>query len=369
MVSIARKNIFSEKTRLFISVGGVAFSVLLILILMSLYQGWKTMMTNYIQNVDAQVWVVQKGASDMFHSVSIMPQTNQEEIENIEGVSSVNRLLGRQVSFNLKGDEVVTFMFGYDVASGLGGPLRVVEGQETPGRGEIIIDRIFASNKELKIGDKLEIGKKEFSIVGISEGGNLIFYQYSFTDKNDAEEVYEMEKFTNFYLVKVADPGQIEQVKKRIESKIEGVEALTSTEFSKNNQKLIDETFLPILGVLIIIGFFIGVAVIGLTIYNATIEKSREYGILKAIGLSNASLYKIIFQQSLISATLGFVGGVALTFGINELTARFVPEFVTVIRWQDIIIVFFAAILMSVLAAYLPIRRIAKIDPAEVFKE
>ena len=73
MVSIARRNLLQERTRLLISVGGVAFSVMLILILAGLYGGWKVRVTAYIDRVQADLWVAQDGASDMFHSGSFLP--------------------------------------------------------------------------------------------------------------------------------------------------------------------------------------------------------------------------------------------------------------------------------------------------------
>jgi putative ABC transport system permease protein len=71
----------------------------------------------------------------------------------------------------------------------------------------------------------------------------------------------------------------------------------------------VDETFLPIVSVLVVIGFVGGVAVIGLTIYTATMEKSREYGVLKALGASNGRLYRIVSHQALISGVLGYILG------------------------------------------------------------
>ena len=72
MISLARKNLYAEKTRLLISVGGVAFSVLLILVLLSLYQGWQTLIASYVNGVKADVWVMQEGTVDMFQMTKLV---------------------------------------------------------------------------------------------------------------------------------------------------------------------------------------------------------------------------------------------------------------------------------------------------------
>lgn len=367
-MSIARKNLFAEKTRFAISVGGVAFAVLLILVLSSLYQGWVGKMAAYIEGVEADLWIMQEGASDMFHSISILPREMEGEISALEGVEEVHRLLGRQIAFEIDGKEVHTFLFGFHTEMGVGGPLRVIEGRDRPREGEIIIDRVFARNNALTLGDSLSIGDREFEVTGISEGGNLVIYQYAFIRQEDAEDLFRMENLTNYFLVSVEDSDRVQEVAQRISEEMPGTEALTKAEFAENNRKIMKESFLPILSVLVVIGFIIGVAVIGLTIYTATVEKSREYGVLKAIGARNLDLYKIVFEQSLTCGLLGFLVGVLLGWAVNAAAEAFVPEFVTYLRIQDIVGLLGATLLMSLLASYIPARRIAGIDPAVVFR-
>src|SRR3989338_4933007 len=101
MIFIALKNLFQEKTRLFISIGGVAFSVLLIIILQGLYQGWSNRMGEYIRNLPADLWVGQEGSREMVHSGSILAEADKEKIENIEGVVSVATFSGRQMKLDI----------------------------------------------------------------------------------------------------------------------------------------------------------------------------------------------------------------------------------------------------------------------------
>jgi ABC-type antimicrobial peptide transport system permease subunit len=76
----------------------------------------------------------------------------------------------------------------------------------------------------------------------------------------------------------------------------------------------------------------------------------------------------MVVYQSLIVGVIGFALGVIFSFGLNSLASQFVPEFVTEIRLLDVLIVGGVAAVMSVLAALIPIRRVASIDPALVFR-
>jgi len=116
------------------------------------------------------------------------------------------------------------------------------------------------------------------------------------------------------------------------------------------------------------VAFVVGLAVAGLTIYTATVEKSREYGILKAEGFTNSFLYRVVFEQSLITGFLGFMLGAGLTLLVAPIAQDTVPQFVVFVRWQDILGIAGVTLLMALIAAYIPIRRMASIDPVTVFK-
>ena len=81
MLTLAFRNLFQEKVKLFISIMGVAFSVLLIMVLMGVYQGLNTKLGEYIQTVPADLWVAQKGSTNLFDSTSVLSATAQEDIE------------------------------------------------------------------------------------------------------------------------------------------------------------------------------------------------------------------------------------------------------------------------------------------------
>jgi len=120
--------------------------------------------------------------------------------------------------------------------------------------------------------------------------------------------------------------------------------------------------------VVLIVAFVVGLAVAGLTIYTATVEKSREYGILKAEGFTNSYLYRVVFEQSMVTGVLGFLLGAGVTVLLAPFAQDTVPQFVVWVRWQDILGIAGATLLMALVAAYIPVRRLAHIDPVMVFK-
>lgn len=367
-LTIARRNLFQERTRLLISVGGVAFSVMLILILAGLYRGWQLRVTAYIDRVQADLWVSQEGAADMFHSGSFLPAGVDGSLRRIRGVKAVYRYVGRQVSFDLNDREAHTYLVGFDPDVNVAGPVGMAAGKDRPAGGEIVIDRVFAKNKGLAIGDVLEINDRRLRVVGLSDGGNMVIYQFSFVDLKEAERLLQMSGFANFFLVQLDDPAAASQIKERITRKVGGVEVFSREQFRQNNNRIVTETFLPIIAVLTVIALAVGSAVIGLTIYTATVEKSKEYGVLKAIGAASRTLYLIVLQQAAAAALMGYAVGAAASLLLAAIIQESVPAFMVTITPSALVWMLLAALLMSAVAAVIPARRIARIEPAEAFR-
>lgn len=368
MLLVARKNLFSERTRLAISVGGVALAVLLITFLLSLYRGWNDKVGGFVEDVDADIWIAREGTTDFLAAGSILPMEGLEQLSTLPAVERSSPVIVRPMTATKDGTEMDVQLVGYDPQLAIGGPLRIEKGKEFPGPGEIIVDEALSHRYGVGIGDSISAAGRDWTVVGKSSGGDFVGSQTVFVALDDAQEALEMEGLVTFFLLKLRDPAQREQVALTIGSAQPGILAITSDDFAAATRDRALGDVIPILVVILILAFIVGLAVAALTIYTATVEKAREYGILKAVGFTNGYLYRVVFEQSLITGLVGFLIGVGLTVVVGPLTQEVVPQFVVLVRWQDVVGVAGFTLLMTLLAAYVPTRRLAAIDPVEVFK-
>jgi putative ABC transport system permease protein len=384
MLLVARKNLFSERTRLAISVGGVALSVFLISLLLSLYRGWDSKVGEFVQKSNVDIWIASEGSKEFASAASLLPtegqqaQQAQQYLNNNSDVEEwspmiVRPLLGVRVEKvgtadeNLSTDMNLQFV-GFDTATRLGGPIVVVEGKDTPGPGEVIIDSALAKRYGLNVGDTLRAGGKDWKVVGRSEFGDFVFSQTVFVTHEEAQAVLSMKGLTTFYVLKLRPGVDPAKFAADINKLGQQTVAYTHDQFAANTRERILGNVLPILAVVLGLAFVVGLAIAGLTIYTATIEKSREFGIIKAVGFKNSYLYRLVFEQSVVTGILGFIAGLTLTLVIGPFASNLVPQFVLYTRWQDVLVVAGATILMALLAAYIPIRRLTAIDPVAAFK-
>jgi putative ABC transport system permease protein len=375
MLLVARKNLFSERVRLAISVGGVALSVFLIGILLSLFRGWNEQVGGFVEKTPADLWVASDGTTDFLAASSALPDALAGRLRFVPEIDVVSPVIVRPMElYKSGGDPDDTFdiqLVGYDPAyGGLGGPIEVIEGKDNPAPGEIIIDEETSRRYDVHIADRVLKGTKSLTVAGIAKYGDFVYTQVAFVRIDTAVDFINLEPATlrTFILLTLHDPDDRASLAHRLEVATPGARYVTPEDFADETRSRILGNILPILIVVLIVAFIVGLSVAGLTIYTATVEKSREYGILKAEGFTNPFLYRVVFEQSMITGILGFLIGAGVTILAAPFAQDTVPQFVVFVRWQDIVGIAGITLLMALIAAYIPVRRIASIDPVTVFK-
>jgi putative ABC transport system permease protein len=367
MVSIARKNLFQDKTRLAISSGGVAVAIVLILTTVGLYLRADAGLGKYILETDADLWVSGEDTINLFAHYSI-PSILKENLLRIEGVRDVTELIVSWIRVPVDEKYVSVCVVGYDTQISIGGPWNV-EGAPKPNENEAIVDRIFAKMHGLEIGDEIKIADQKFTIVGISDGTDVVFFtQYIFISIDDARRVFGAHGIASFFLVSVDEPDLSRDVANKIEENIAGVSVFTREVLASNTRRDYAGMFIPLVLAIAALGTLVGTAVISITVYTATVEKRREYGILKAIGASNVHLYKTVINQALIMSILGFITGIILFGVVQRIIEWVIPGFVTLITIPLLVGVLLGVCFVGLIASFLPARRVAQIDPSIVFR-
>jgi putative ABC transport system permease protein len=363
-VPVARRNLFAEKLRLLMSIGGVAFSVLLILLVTSLYRGWSEA-GGFFEQLPGDVWLAQAGTSDPLRTTSFLPSDKLAEVASVPGVRVVVPAYARRVALEPQNADLNVYFLALAVPAGAAVP--ETTRRFLPRRGAIVVDSVLAREARVGVGDTLDVLGRSFVVERIEPGGNPVF-EIAFMNGEDARDLLALPGYVSFFLLST-DPGTDgERVARDAVAAVPGSESHTAADFAAATRNLVEQGFLPVVGALVGIGFAIGGAVIALTIYTATIERARDFGVLKAIGADDRFVYRIVVEQSLGVGVVGAALGIALSALAASLIRQRVPEFVTDLQPLDATGVFVIAVAVSALAALVPVRRISRIDPAMVFR-
>ena len=367
MWELARRDLLRERTRLVATIGGVAFSVILMLVLLGLYNGYQRRISDYFGRIPADLWVVQSGTSNFFHSSSVLPEDAGTRIARLPGVRSVTPYVGRQVGFEVDGRSFVTYVVGVQPGVSPSGPITIASGTATLAPGTIAINAALAHQAGLAIGDTIELRGRPFRISALTSGGDMVMYQYSLVTLSDAFALQGSRSIVNYFLVSL-DPGaSAAQVQREISVAVPEGEAWTPARVVAENQGTIKDTFLPVVGMLVAIGIIVGTAVIGLTTYSGVVERRREYGVLKALGADAAATFRVVFAQGAVAGLAGYLLGFVTSIGLARLLPGIVPQFTIQLDAAHAVGVLAAVAGMVVASVALPVLRLSRIDPAEVF--
>ncbi len=364
---LARRNLFQDKIRLALSVSGVALAVMLILLLNGFLAGMYRQITSYLDYSPGSIVMAQKGVRNLLGATSLLPQEAAIEAEAVEGVTKVIPVLSQFVILDLHDKKQPAYLVGYDPDQG-GGPWNIISGREPQTDREMVFDRVLAERHDLQIGDTFEVMGQDFTIVGLSDGTTSWMTSFFFVRKSAAEKLLLAPGAISYLLIEPEVGANPKDVQSRLDD-LPGVNALTKAEMAANDLKLFATVFSAPLKLMVGIAFLVGTMIVGLVIYTATIERQREYGVLKAIGASNQVLYRVVATQALVAALAGAMAGVLLAYSAAQGIMTIRPQFLITLDPRDVIQAFAAGLGMALVAALFPARVVAGLAPAEVFRK
>ncbi|OGO53744.1 MAG: hypothetical protein A2Z32_02550 [Chloroflexi bacterium RBG_16_69_14] len=365
---LARRNLTRNRVRFIVSVGGAALALSLTLALDAIYAGVANQLTTYIDRSGADVWVAQAGVRNLHMVASWLPDSATGKVRAVTGVADSMPILYSTDTIVAREERAVAYVIGLPIDARMGGPWNVVEGSNRVARGEIIVDRGFAKKADVSIGDTVTVLGGEARIVGLSAGTASLINSVAFVSFDDFRAMRSGAPVVSFVLVKVAQAASPEAVAAAIERQVPDVTVQTAADFSSQERRLVTDMSADVISIMSAIGFVVGLAVVALTVYVATLARRREFGVLKALGARDRVLYRVVLAQAVLSMALGFAIGLAFTWLLGLLVARTDLDLELAITVASVVKVGLFAAVIAGLAAILPIRQVAGLDPAVVFR-
>lgn len=363
MVPVARRNLLADKVRFIVSIGGVTFAVMLVLVVRSLYQGYYRGTGAFVDRMPVDVWVSEPGANGTLLS-SMLPVSSGNQLTAVGGVQSILPMNRQLLRLDHEGDAIDTVVLSFDLPESTGEQVNV----PIPPPGGITIDNASARKYGVEIGDHVSLRGHTLVVRHITSSVMVGLTGVAIISWQDGQALLSPPGYVSSWMVTVKPGASVPSVIKAINAQVADVQAVPNTTFAAANRNNISSHFLPIITVLVFVSFLVGCAVVGVTIYTATTERLREYGVLKAIGASMLLLIRVVIEQSVLVCATGFVLGIPATYVVNRVAGHIVPDFITQLRWQDVALALIVVLAMAVVAAVIPIRRLASLDPADVFR-
>jgi putative ABC transport system permease protein len=361
-VPLARRNLLSEPRRLVASAAGVGLALMLILLLDGLWAGIDTKTTVYEDHTGADLYVAAPGTKNFFSTNSVIPISTVDEVRADPDVTWAAPVRGLFSITQLHDSKVPTYLIGW-VPGQVGGPWDLAQGRAPAADDEIAVGEALVSRHGVGIGDHVDILGRTFTVTGIAAGADMFMASFIFMTHAATDQILHAPDTTSFVLIGTHNPGAVRQ---RLAT--HDLAILSRDELKTNDLAVMTRAFAVPMKVMVGVAFAVGVLVIALTAYSAVVDHRRDYGIVKALGATGLRLYRIALEQTLILAVLGLAAGAVFFLGGRELIGWVRPQFAIVVTVTIVVRAVVAALVMGVMAAVIPARRLTRLDPATAYR-
>ena len=201
-----------------------------------------------------------------------------------------------------------------DEFNAMSGGLKLIKGRLFRDPDDLVVDEVFAQQHHLKPGSTIEFGHM-WRVSGIVESGKL---SRTFADIGRLQELFSGNGQVSTIYVKLDNPDNTKAVIGALQNelptyKVDSIEDFVSL-FSTNSVPYIEAFTNVVIGMAVFIGFL----VVCLSMYTAVLERTREIGILKALGASPAYIVGILMRETVLLALTGTVVGILMTYGTRS---------------------------------------------------
>ena len=367
-VPIARRNTFFQKGKLILSVLSIGASLAMILLLLGFREGLYSALTAYVDNLDVDLIATQSGNEGVVSANSVLPSGIHDELEELADAQEAGHIVVAGVIFTIGDDKSPIVLVGYEPDSGLGDPWNLGEGRYLEQDDEIMLDSWLAQRSRIKIGDTVELLGREFKVVGLTSGTASWMAPYAFVTLPAAQQALGLVDSVSYHLLSLNDEASFGTAKDAIETRFPNVKAIQPSQIADTDRRAIAAVMDRPINVLLFVAVIIGVAVMALTSYTSIMDRLREYGLLKAVDARPLRLNIVVIQESLLNSSLGIIIGVALAYLSAALIMANWPQFNVTILPDSVWKIAVLGLIMTLVAAILPIRRLDRIDVLDVFK-
>ncbi len=378
MLDIALKMLFGERAKYAILVSGICFATILMTQGLSFFFGILGFSYATAKNIRAPIWVVDPLVQQIDENQPLR-DTDVNRVRSVEGVAWAAPLYigGTQAKLLSGGATYQVTLAGLDADTFAGAPSKMIEGSVLDLRlpQSVVVDMAFVERireergVELKLGDMFEMNDRRAVIVGVAKaaeghgGGSFVF-----TTWDRAKEYAPGQRQMLTHILAAPEPGRSEAEVTQAITRETGLKAVTEAQLKQmSSDSMLTNSPLPyFVGLLVGVGFVIGLGISGQTFYAFVLENTRHLGALKAMGASNFKLAQMIVIQAAIVGFVGFGVGVGIMSGFFSLLPE--DRAPLVLLWQIPLIVFVAVTLICMVAALACVWRVSRIEPGIVFR-
>lgn len=360
---MALQNLWQRTSRTLLTLGAIGITVGGIMALEATVRGTLDMISGL--SSDAEVMIRQAGIADTGYST--IDQRVGSKIAGIEGVQSVSGLIFSATMI----PETNSFFIFRGLAPNEYSLQQenVVEGESLTSNHQILLGRMMADAMNKGIGDTVELTGSRFRVVGIIDSDTTWMEMGGIITLRDAQTMMGKSRKVSLYMVKVENPSKAADIVDQINTTFPEVHASLTGEFAQEMPDM--QSMDVMMGAISFLAIIVGGMGVMNTMLMTVLERTREIGVLRALGWRSRRILALILQEAVWLGLLGGLCGILIAFGLGTLLGS-IPMMgeALSLKWElDIFVRAIAlALFLGVLGGFYPAFRATRLQPVEALR-
>jgi ABC-type antimicrobial peptide transport system permease subunit len=359
----ALRNILRQPTRTMLTVVGIGIAMMAIVLLGAMGEGLMDTVTGMAGGMGAQLVGIEADASV---DLSTIDEGVVRRIATMPGVQAAEGFLTGYTSVN---DLPFFIVFGYQPRGRAIREFRIVEGQPLTTNRQMILGRVAAENLNKEVGDTMRIFDRAFKIVGTYETGVTFEDGGSVVTLRDAQRLFGQPHKVSFMGIWLEDKEQADAVAQKIEARFPEVDLSQASAFAEGVTDI--QAMQAMTWGISLMALVVGGLGMTNTMVMSVFERTREIGVLRALGWRRWSVLAMIIRESVMLSLLGAATGtvVGVILGLLLNLAPSVQGWVELKYSVGLFAqAFLTALLLGIVGGTYPAWRASRMQPAEALR-
>lgn len=373
MVSITFKDLFHEKFRIILVVLGLTVSLLMVHVGMGMMTGSVDQNTRIVDEGDYDAYIIQSNRANIMMGGSVNDEM-YDKVKSISGVEHVDKFIDDWLGVRYKDDETGVRLVGFKIKTqyfDLWGCIDC-DKDDIKKNNSVIIDNIAKKYfPELEVNSKLKASAFEIKlkVKGFCDENNVMGNPRMFTNYETAQRLLFMENKSTYLAIKLEDGYSVNQLKDRLKRYDDEIKVVSSEEMKQeiSDYLLFGYGIAFSIGIIAILGFFVAMIIITITLYQSIIEKIPELISLKALGGSKTFINKMLILQTIFIVVIGYGISIVLAIFLAPILS-FYSALPVGINPVVTSMTFGVTLGLAIFCSLFSIRKVHKTDPAIIFR-
>lgn len=370
-ISLIFKNPFRNKSRALLAIIGIGIGIATIVALGAITAGLTTTMDDTLHAGGSDFSISGKEDTSSTTNPFGTATFSEDWISIINNVSGVSNAAGVYIGMVSVPDSRYFTLIGINAKDTNFADLKITQGKIfTNESNELILGKISAEKLNKTVNDTLEVNEEEYKITGIFETGDPNQDEGAYAPLASVQELLDDKGNISMIYVKVDSGADVDQVTKTIEDKygdnITTVTSISDIETIADALDMVNSASLAISLLAIVIG---GIGIIN-TMIMSVYERTREIGVLKAVGWKGRRILAMILGESIVlTVTAGIIGSIVGVLGLELLVYLGILGAMTPVYTIDIFAkAFGVAIFVGLIGGFYPAWRASRLPPTEALR-